>query len=544
MRYILYARKSSESEDRQVQSIDDQLRVLREFATRVNLNIALELTESRSAKNPNARPQFAEMLARIERGEADAILCWSINRLARNPIDSGQLSWLLQRGVLKSIRTPDREYLPEDNVLLMAVESGVANQYILDLRKAVIRGMEGRASRGWIPSKPPLGYRVNPETKEVEPKQPEFRMLRRAWDLLLLGSYTVPQILEELKCRNPNGARSKSKPFLSRSHLYRTFDHPFYCGHFFFRGQRYEGNHQPMVSADEFERAQRILHKDTRVQPQKHEFPFTGLMRCGRCGCQITAERKVKRYRATNRVVSYEYYHCTHRRGNCREGSVTGSHVEAQIVEALSRIQIDVGFGHWLMQVLTRDWDEDSGLLQVDIADQVRKIELAERRLERLIEIRLSGELSAHEFVSLKQQTESALVACRQKVIQLKRNTAIGRQALINAVRFSLQATRAFASTSKVLKRWVARHLASKYVLTLGELQISLHPIFTKLTTLEPLIHYHDMVLSGAVMDPNPAWRSQRDAIRNLIAGMSDEERSFADATILTDEEIEDASRE
>lgn len=152
MRYILYARKSSESEDRQVQSIDDQLRVLRDFAKRTGLHVVAELTEAHSAKAPGTRPVFAELLARIERGESDGIVCWSINRLARNPVDSGQLSWLLQRGVLKSIRTVDREYLPEDNVLLMAVESGVANQYILDLRKAVIRGMEGKAARGWIPN--------------------------------------------------------------------------------------------------------------------------------------------------------------------------------------------------------------------------------------------------------------------------------------------------------------------------------------------------------------------------------------------------------
>lgn len=194
------------------------------------------------------------------------------------------------------------------------------------------------------------------------------------------------------------------------------------------------------------------------------------------------------------------------------EGSVTGSYVETQIVEALSRIQIDAEFGHWLMQVLTRDWDEDSGMFQADIGDQVLKIEMAERRLERLIELRLAGELSADEFVSLKHQTEAALVACRQKVIQLKRNAAVGRQALINAVRFSIQATRAFASTSKVLKRWVAHHLASKYVLTLGELQISLHPIFAKLTTLERQESSSDMVGMGDVSTLNPIGCARRDS--------------------------------
>src|SRR3990170_7700459 len=124
IKYFLYARKSSESEDRQVQSIDDQINRLKKFASDLNLNIKKTYTEAKSAKKPNNRPLFDEMIQRIENGDADGILCWQINRLSRNPIDSGKISWLLQQGILKSIQTIDRQYLPEDNVLLFAVEAG------------------------------------------------------------------------------------------------------------------------------------------------------------------------------------------------------------------------------------------------------------------------------------------------------------------------------------------------------------------------------------------------------------------------------------
>jgi DNA invertase Pin-like site-specific DNA recombinase len=103
MRYLVYARKSSESEERQIQSIEDQLTSLRRLATTEGLLLVGEHLESHSAKNPNSRPVFDEVLSRIENGEADGILCWNINRLSRNPIDSGRLSWLLQRSVIKSI---------------------------------------------------------------------------------------------------------------------------------------------------------------------------------------------------------------------------------------------------------------------------------------------------------------------------------------------------------------------------------------------------------------------------------------------------------
>src|SRR3990167_3864474 len=95
IKYFLYARKSSESEDRQVQSIDDQINRLKKFASDFNLDIKKIYTEAKSAKKPSNRPVFTEILERIENGEANGILCWQINRLSRNPIDSGKLSWLL-----------------------------------------------------------------------------------------------------------------------------------------------------------------------------------------------------------------------------------------------------------------------------------------------------------------------------------------------------------------------------------------------------------------------------------------------------------------
>jgi DNA invertase Pin-like site-specific DNA recombinase len=193
MRYVLYARKSSESEDRQVQSIEDQLRILREFADVRGLTITEEITESKSAKGPGERPAFARMLARIEKGAADAILCWSINRLTRNPIDSGRVSWLLQQGTLRAIQTPDKTYLPEDNVLLFAVETGTANQFILDLKKAVVAGMESKAQKGEFPHRAPEGYRNNPYTRCVEPDPERFALLERAWRLLIAGTHTPPR---------------------------------------------------------------------------------------------------------------------------------------------------------------------------------------------------------------------------------------------------------------------------------------------------------------------------------------------------------------
>ena len=243
MRYILYARKSSESEDRQVQSLGDQLSVLRQLAQQRSLRVVEEIVESKSAKAPGGREAFARMLNRIESGGVDGILCWSVNRLSRNPVDSGALSWMLQTGMLQSILTPEREYRPEDNVVLMAVESGFANQYILDLRRNVARGTRSKVEKGWYPHRAPEGYRNNIVEKTIEIDGERFTLLRQAWEMMLTGAYTVPQVLDELTGRGYRTKQTKRSggKLLSRSALFRIFRNPFYMGEFVHEGKRVHG---------------------------------------------------------------------------------------------------------------------------------------------------------------------------------------------------------------------------------------------------------------------------------------------------------------
>jgi site-specific DNA recombinase len=514
MRYILYARKSSESEDRQVQSIDDQVSALREGARRSGINVVDELTEARSAKDPGNRPVFASMLEQIEAGAADGIYCWSINRLSRNPIDSGRLTWLLQKGVLKSIRTIDREYLPEDNVLLMAVESGVANQYIIDLRKAVIRGMEGKARRGWYPAKPPQGYCNDPVTREIEPLEPQFGMLRRAWELLLSGAYNVPQVRAELA---KWGYVCPGRGVLfSESNLYRIFDNPFYHGTFRYRGSLYHGKHMPMVTKAEFDLVQRTIHGETQIQPRRHEFPFTGLMRCGYCGCMVTAERKVKHYTGTGRTVAYEYYRCTRRRGKCPEPAVTGDYIEDELAKKLDQLAIDSDFAEWLVGVIERDIGAQDATDRAVAESQASVISSINERLDRLLDMRLSGELSEEEFRRHRSRYQEEVAHRAAEVMRIQ----FQQDALKMVVRFGVVANKRFRDDDMKLKRQIAKTLGVRYVLTHGKLKISVHPALLAISKLEPPKPPSNMG-GGEVPNPRtPVMCSRRSPTRTLLSGL------------------------
>src|SRR3989344_3197252 len=182
MRYFLYARKSTDTEDKQVLSIEAQLSELRAIAKRDALDVVDEFIEKRSAKTPG-RPVFEEMMRRVEKGEAQGVVCWKIDRLSRNPVDSGRISWMLQQGAIAKIATHDRVYLPHDNVLLMSVEFCMANQYIRDLSVNVTRGLRQKARMGIYPSTAPLGYLNDPYTKTIVVDRRKAPLVRKAFEL-------------------------------------------------------------------------------------------------------------------------------------------------------------------------------------------------------------------------------------------------------------------------------------------------------------------------------------------------------------------------
>src|SRR5574344_1361272 len=95
-KYFLYARKSTDVEDKQVLSIEAQIAELRKYARDNGLCIIDTIIEKRTAKIPG-RPKFGTMLKRIEAGEASGIVAWHPDRLARNRVDGGQIVYLLDQ---------------------------------------------------------------------------------------------------------------------------------------------------------------------------------------------------------------------------------------------------------------------------------------------------------------------------------------------------------------------------------------------------------------------------------------------------------------
>ncbi len=342
-KYIAYCRKSTDDEDHQVLSIESQQLELNKFAERERLQVIEMKYEARSAKTPG-RPIFDEMISAIERGDADGILAWHPDRLARNALDGGMIIHLLDTGKLVDLKSPTYtfENTSQGKFMLSIVLS--QSKYQVDaLSDNVRRGNRIKREKGWLPGRTPLGYlngRSEAGEKIVVPDPMRFPLVKKLWELCLTGAYSVPQLCrtaKDLGLHTRKTRRLAGQP-IGRTGVYAILKRPFYTGHIVYKGTWHPARHEPMITIDQFTRVQRLLRKDTRSRPKRQGFAYAGLMKCGTCRSSVTAEEHHNRYGSR-----YLYYHCTHKNRNvpCRERSVEEANLDVQLLVFLDRIHLD-----------------------------------------------------------------------------------------------------------------------------------------------------------------------------------------------------------
>ena len=429
MRYFLYARKSTDVEDKQVMSIEAQLFELRTIARRDELEIVEEYVEKQSAKMPG-RPVFEEMLSRIERGEAQGVICWKIDRLSRNPVDSGRISWLLQRGVIQQIQTHDRSYLPQDNVLIMSVEFGMANEYIRQLSVNVARGLRQKARNGHYPSVPPIGYLNDPRTKTIVVDRKKSKIVRAAFELYAQNGSRLEDVSRFLFERGMMTHPTKrwenggGHP-LNKSKVSVLLSNSFYYGHFRYAGEMYEGKHTPIVSKELFDRVQKVLALRGRTQKlKKSPQALCGLLKCGECGCSITCEEKFK-YQKNGNVHRYVYYRCTKKRGKCAGAYIREETLDTQLSELLSRFHLPRHWAEELDRMATKDAADASQTAAASVQAMRAKIADLDGKVARLTDLFVEQDIERDEYLSRKRELMSTKKSAQENILRLERNAAV-----------------------------------------------------------------------------------------------------------------------
>ncbi|MES2930847.1 MAG: recombinase family protein [Patescibacteria group bacterium] len=345
VKYCLYARKSTESEERQVLSIDSQIKEMLQLAEREGLEVVTMKRESHSAKETGQRPVFNEIVEEIKQGKFNGILTWAPDRISRNAGDLGKIVDLMDANYLQDIRTFGQRFMnsPNDKFMLMIL-CGQAKLENDNRGINVKRGLRTRCEMGLWPGMAPLGY-LNPKMldkkcqMEVDPLRAPI--IKKIFEKVAYEKWSGRKVYNWLKFELNFYTRGNKS--LTLAGVYRIIDSHFYYGPFEYprdSGNWYQGKHQPLITQELFEKAQAQMKRDRIVRENK-EFAFTKLFSCGMCESGISAQEKYKELK-DGTTAKYVYYACSKARDrNCKNKYIREEELIEELFKVIDKVNIN-----------------------------------------------------------------------------------------------------------------------------------------------------------------------------------------------------------
>jgi DNA invertase Pin-like site-specific DNA recombinase len=419
-KFFLYARKSTDDEERQVRSIEDQIAELRAFAKNENLEIIDTLIEKQSAKIPG-RPIFNEMMQKIEKGEAQGILAWHPDRLARNSVDGGKIIYLLDCGHLQFLKFPTFWFEnTSQGKFMLNIAFGQSKYYVDSLSENTKRGLRQKVKRGECPGLAPLGYINDVRTKSIVVHKKRSVIVRKAFELYAKNESRLEDISNFWA---QNDILSKTGKRIPKDRVSFILSNPFYIGLFRYTKEIYEGKHQPIVSKKIFDKVQEILKQRGRIRKSNKNQPqaFCGLLRCGTCGMMITAENRIKKQKNGN-IHHYVYYRCSRKSKTikCVEPPIRQEILDKQISSLLQKFSLKKDWTEELNKRLEKDKTETTQSFTAFVQEAQNKIREISAKLQRLLDGYLEQDIEREVYLAKKSELVSEKKSLEEKINTLE----------------------------------------------------------------------------------------------------------------------------
>ncbi|TSC91555.1 MAG: recombinase [Parcubacteria group bacterium Licking1014_17] len=388
--------------------IEAQLVELKEFAAKEKLEIVASFQEAKTAKEPG-RIKFAEMLSLIERGKADGIISWHPDRLARNSVDGGKIIHFVDRGLIRSLKFPCFWFEPTPQGLFMLnIAFGQSKYFVDNLRENVKRGLRQKIRNGVWPSWAPIGYTNNPKTRGIDIDSDKAPKVKKLFEMYATGEYSLNILAnwcEKKKLLTNAGNK------ISLSNVQHILQNPFYIGLMRYKGEIFEGTHEPLISKKLFDKCQEVMVKRGKVRPdRKHYFAFLGLMKCASCGCSITAQ-----YAKGNGGI-YTYYRCTKKRGKCQEKYLDEKQLLTQIKNFLQKVSLSSQDTEKVLAALGTEETQAKQQAQSEAVNLKEQLAQIETKLQKLLDVYLDDALTQKEYATKKDVLISQKVELNEKI--------------------------------------------------------------------------------------------------------------------------------
>jgi site-specific DNA recombinase len=326
-RVFRYMRVSTTKQAQRGYSLEAQDTVLRDYAAGHDLEIVEDFVEDESAFTSGKRPIFKAMCDKLRRSATvDTVLCYKLDRMQRNLSDYALLTEKLGVSI---ISVTEGEVSDTQNQVLGGLHVILARADSQKQSERVSLGMKTKASRGLWPSYAPFGY-VN-DGELITPDPERAHLIVELFERYVQTDSAITNLVEWAKAR---GVLTRRAKHISKNGVHKILRNSIYYGPFSWGGVTYKGNHIPLISKQLFNQAQEKLNGRTRHRTSRR-FPYKGLLVCGYCGCNLTAE-----YHPRGENREYIYYRCTYSRGKCAQPRYTQEELSDRLAEVINRIYI------------------------------------------------------------------------------------------------------------------------------------------------------------------------------------------------------------
>ncbi len=489
-RYMMYCRKSSESDERQIQSLPDQITNLTALVHQRGVELVGEpLMEQRTAKTPG-RPIFGQLIQKIEDGDVNGIVLLNPSRLSRNTVDTGRIIYMMDQGKLIEVVTPYQTFRnnPNDKFMLnlLCTQAKLEND---NKSVNVTEALKLKAERGVFPGKARPGYKNNHEKpqglRDISAHPVYFPLMRKLFDLALTGNYSVQALMREANILGIRSSKS-GKPIV-KSWMHRLLRDPFYTGKFMYGGKLYQGQHPAMLSEAEFNLLQDILDGRSKARIQVHDFALNGIMKCGECHYCITAQEHKKKYKNGTEQI-FGYYCCTKKgQTKCSQPYIATSKLEGQFSSDLLQFNIeDKEFVDWAYEALDETKEKSQAVNKNSSEALQTALDGVNRRIDNLIALKISPEndgslLSDTEFADRKRELMIEKDNITRQLAQANNNGSDWADVAKDSFEFALLANQRFENGDSEDKKVIFKAIGLNPILLDQKLEYQPRFIFLKL---------------------------------------------------------------
>ena len=470
--FVAYYRVSSKRQKEEGVSIDAQKKLIRDYCARNKFEIAKEFDIDESAKK-EGRKSFDEMIAYIKaHPDVSGIIGEKVDRLLRGNLkdritiedlinEDGKEIHFVKEGMVLSRDSKSAQKLQFD------IQNALARHFLNNLSDEVRKSYDILVSDGHYPHVPPLGYlsKLVDHVAQIDVERAPY--IQRAFELCASGEYSEKQIGAILY---KEGLRGRKGRRVNKSTIGKMLHDPFYYGSFNWKGQIHKGDYQPIFGKDLFDKVQDVLNPNKK-RGYKHNFAFTGLIKCGECGSGITAETH----------KGHIYYRCTKPNGSksCSQKYVREEAILEQFAEVVKAVSLDMKKLNVVKDIMKESHTDEEEYLRTSLEALNEHYSALKGKLARLLDMRLDEALNKEVYDAKSHELEVELEEVNRDIVSHKHADRAYFQEIESFLDFCNEAPVLFASSSPTLQRELLRFVVSNLFLKDKKLEFELRVPFS-----------------------------------------------------------------